>query len=65
MYHIHGPDAMGFTGPCCVAAEDQQKVDVLDVTCEVGRHHDWDLYCSAPSLLCRLPSYTFLAGPGE
>ena len=61
MYHIGGPDAMGFTGPCCVGAEDQKKVELIDLSCEVGRYHDWDLYSQAPSLLGRLPTFTFLA----
>lgn len=65
MYQIHGPDALGFTGPCGVSADDQPKVNLLDLSCEVGRRHDWDLYSTAPSLLAHLPSYTFLSEPAK
>jgi hypothetical protein len=53
-----GPDAMGFTGPC--GLDDPQKVDVFDVSCAVGRRHDWRLYCQALDASGLWPRYTFL-----
>ncbi|GAB6167160.1 hypothetical protein JCM19992_31600 [Thermostilla marina] len=41
-----GTDAMGYVGPSCIDADDTD-VEVLDVTCEVGRTHDWCAYLKA------------------
>jgi len=53
MYGRGGPHAMGFCGPdCCGCMGD--KLELLNLTCEVGRNHDWDVYFCSPSLRARL-----------
>jgi hypothetical protein len=60
-----GPEAMGFTGPACVGnlGADGAKLEVLNVSCEVGRRHDVELYMGAGSLRARLAFYAFLNPP--
>jgi hypothetical protein len=58
LYGPHGPEALGYLGP---AGPDGGKLEVVDVSCEVGRKHDWDRYLSAPELDCRLAWYTYTA----
>ncbi|MBN1394854.1 MAG: alpha/beta hydrolase [Pirellulales bacterium] len=53
-----GPQAMGFIGPCRV--EDSAKVRVVDVSCSVGKPHDWRCYCSAPNVVAHWAEYAFL-----
>lgn len=53
-----GPEAMGYIGPCCVA--DPSKVHVVDVSCTVGKPHDWRCYCTAPNVVPLWPRYTFM-----
>jgi len=55
-----GTPAMGLVGPAL--AESAEKVDVVDVTGEVKRRHDWRLYASACSVRSRLAWYAFLEG---
>ena len=55
-----GTPAMGLVGPAL--AEGAEKVDVVDVTGEVKRRHDWRLYASACSVRSRLAWYAFLEG---
>ena len=55
----HGrPQAMGLIGPCGVA--DIEKVEVVDVSCTVGKRHDWRYYCSALNVCDHWAHYTFL-----
>jgi len=69
MYHGRGPDALGHTGPTCPAqlGADAAKMELLDLSCEVGRRHPWEYYLCSPSLRARLVSYAFLApsAPGR
>jgi len=69
MYHRRGPDALGYTGPACTAqlGADAKKIELLDLSCEVGRHHPWEYYLASPSLRARLVWYAFLApsAPGR
>ncbi len=62
MYGRGGPSALGFTGPACPCrlGEDREKLEVLGMTCLVGRAHGWWEYMCSPALRCRLPWYTFL-----
>ncbi len=53
-----GPQAMGLVGPCGIG--DAKNVEVVDVTCQVGKIHDWRPYCVAPSVCCRWAQYVFL-----
>jgi hypothetical protein len=58
IYGRGGPEALGYagpTGPC-------DKLEVVDVSCQVGPSHDFDLYQSSPSFLGRLGWYTYLTG---
>ncbi len=59
MYCLGGPQALGHTGPVCSCA-DRDKVKGIDVTCAVGRAHDWARYMAACGLQRRLAEYTFL-----
>lgn len=58
-----GPEAMGLVGPYCVA--DSSKVHVVDVSCTVGKPHDWRCYCSASNVVAQWARYTFLDDPQE
>ena len=62
LYGCRGPEAMGYTGPAglCLLGENQQKIDVLGVSCSVGRGHGWYDYLCSCSLQSRLPWYAFL-----
>ena len=57
LYGRGGPKAMGFVGPCGVGGTDH--VEVIDVTCTVGKIHDWRCYCSASNVCNRWERYTF------
>jgi hypothetical protein len=54
-----GPAAMGFAGPDCCAWP-SERLELLDLTCPVGRRHAWMYYAAAPELRDRLPWYAFL-----
>lgn len=58
-----GPEALGYSGPACcgTSVSEGNKLELLNVACEVGREHDWNLYLASPSLQARLAFYTFLA----
>jgi len=62
MYGRGGPQAMGYTGAACYAAADGgcDKIELVDVSCSVGRIHDWQVYLSASGLRRRLGWYGFL-----
>jgi pimeloyl-ACP methyl ester carboxylesterase len=57
LYGPHGPEAMGYTGPQGMAGG---KLEVVDVTCAVGRKHDFDRYNESAPIYQRLAWYTFL-----
>ena len=57
LYGRHGPEALGHVGPTGTAGG---KLDVVDVCCEVGRKHDFDLYQESSPVCQRLAWYTFL-----
>ena len=65
MYHRHGPQALGYAGPACPGrlGDDQQKLDVLGMSCSVGKAHEWICYLRAPALRDRLAWYAFLELP--
>jgi len=59
LYGRGGPEAMGYAGACRCGST-CEKIEQVDVTCSVGRNHDWASYtCSGP-LMQRLAEYTFL-----
>jgi hypothetical protein len=42
LYRRGGPSALGHTGPAgCLPGK---KVELLDVSCSVGRFHEWEYY---------------------
>ena len=57
LYGRHGPEAMGYVGPTGTAGG---KLEVVDVSCEVGRKHDFDRYQESSPVYQRLAWYTFL-----
>ncbi len=60
MYRVGGPQALGYAGPACCGCPDE-KLELLDVTCSVGRHHGWEFYFCSRGLLARLPWYGFVS----
>jgi len=60
-----GPDALGFTGPACrsLLGPDSEKLELLNLSCEVGRRHEAEGYLAAGSLRARLGWYAFLGRP--
>ncbi len=40
IYGRGGPDALGFIGP--TGCGEYNKIELLDVACEVGRDHHWE-----------------------
>jgi len=57
LYGPHGPEALGYVGPTGTAGG---KIEVVDVTCEVGPKHDFDRYQESSPVFRRLAWYTFL-----
>jgi len=59
------PDALGYTGPAFRSRldPDSKKLQVLNLSGEVGRRHKWECYLAAQSLRTRLAWYAFLAQP--
>lgn len=53
-----GPEAMGFVGPWGLA--EAANVTVLDVSCSVGKPHNYRGYCDAPDVCAQWARYTFL-----
>jgi hypothetical protein len=62
LYVRRGPEAMGHSGPICCLPPGSgcEKIEVADVSCSVGRRHDWYRYQAAPAFVQRLAWYTFL-----
>jgi hypothetical protein len=58
LYGAHGPEALGYVGPAC--GTELAKIEVLNVTCSVGKSHKWDCYLADPSVQARLPWHAFL-----
>jgi pimeloyl-ACP methyl ester carboxylesterase len=59
LYGPHGPEALGRIGP---AGSATGKLEVVDVTCEVGRKHQFERYEVSCPVWQRLGWYTFLDG---
>jgi len=57
IYGRHGPEALGHVGPAGTAGG---RLEVVDVSCEVGRKHDFDRYQESSPVVQRLAWYTFL-----
>ncbi|MBN2022192.1 MAG: hypothetical protein JW809_05315 [Pirellulales bacterium] len=65
MYRRGGPEALGYTGPACPArlGPDRDKIEVLGLTCSVGKTHAWGDYLASSALRARLAWYAFLDEP--
>jgi hypothetical protein len=59
LYGRHGPQALGFVGP--VGCGEYDKIELLDVSCEVGKRHEWKYYVTSQSLLESIDRYVFPA----
>ena len=57
LYGPHGPEALGYVGP---AAPLGGKLEVVDVSCQVGKQHDYEVYQAAPSVNRRIGWCTFI-----
>jgi len=67
MYGRGGPPAMGYVGlaaPACLGAE-REKIELLGVSCEVGKNHAWDAYFCSAALRQRMLSYSFSETAGQ
>jgi hypothetical protein len=60
-----GPDALGFTGPAGRSGLglDSNKLELLNLSYDLGRRHEPKPYLAAASLRARLAYYAFLATP--
>jgi hypothetical protein len=65
LYGAGGPEALGCAGPACCAClgPEQAKLDMADVTCAVGREHDWDHYLACSGICGKLGWYAFRQQP--
>jgi len=59
MNGLGGPQALGYVGPVCLG-DNRAKTETVDVSCAVGRAHDWSRYIAAPGLKRRLAEFSFL-----
>jgi hypothetical protein len=59
LYGRGGPQALGFVGPAGCGEYD--KIELLDVSCEVGKRHQWKFYLTSQSLLESIDRYVFPA----
>ena len=57
LYGPHGPEALGCVGPAGPAGG---KIEVVDVACQVGKRHAYDIYQSAPAVDQRIGWCTFI-----
>ena len=58
LYGRHGPEALGYVGPTGTAGG---KLEVVDVSCEVGRKHDFDRYQESSAVCHAWPGTLFSA----
>ena len=59
LYGPGGPEALGFVGPAGCGQYD--KIELLDVSCEVGERHQWICYAASQSLMQSIDRYVFPA----
>jgi len=62
MYCVRGPQAIGYVGPACLEqlGPQREKIELVDLTCSVGRIHDWATYFAASGVRERLAWYALL-----
>ena len=59
MYGFRGPQATGFAGPA-LTCEQRQKTEVLNLSCAVGKSHEWQRYLCSLRLYWRLGECLFV-----
>jgi len=59
MYGCSGPQATGFTGPA-LTYKQRQKTEVVNLSCAVGKSHDWQRYLCSSRLYWRLGECVFV-----
>jgi len=61
LYGRGGPNALGYTGPACPSrlGDQREKLDLLDVTCSVGKDHSWRTYLCSGALRAKVAGYVF------
>lgn len=66
LYGRGGPQALGYTGPACnsLLGDEAHKLEVLGLTCSVGKNHAWNSYLCSRDLQSYLAEYSFLDAPG-
>jgi hypothetical protein len=57
IYGRHGPEALGFVGPA--GCGDYEKIELLDVSCDVGKKHQWEWYLTSCRMLESIDRYVF------
>jgi hypothetical protein len=57
IYGRHGPEALGYAGPS--GCGNYEKIELLDVSCEVGKDHHWKFYLTSSRLLESIDRYAF------
>jgi hypothetical protein len=58
IYGRHGPEALGYAG--LTGCGNYENIELLDVSCEVGKAHKWEFYLASCRLLESIDRYTFL-----
>ena len=58
IYGRGGPEALGFVGPIC--NDHCENIEMLDLSCELGRNHKWEGYLMSCRLIESIDRYTFL-----
>ncbi|MGW8258015.1 MAG: hypothetical protein ACWGMZ_11055, partial [Thermoguttaceae bacterium] len=59
VYGRRGPEALGYVGPCGCGAHD--NLQEIELTCEVGRAHEWEHYILSCTLLKALDRCVFFS----
>ena len=67
LYGRRGPEALGFTGPACPSrlGNEREKIELLGVSCSVGKDHSWRGYLGVGALRAEMAQYVFLTPPPE
>ncbi|MBN2295424.1 MAG: alpha/beta hydrolase [Pirellulales bacterium] len=58
MYGFRGPQAAGYTGPALTSRQ-HEKTEILNLSCSVGKSHEWQRYQHSSRLYWRLGECIF------
>lgn len=64
MYGCSGPQASGFSGPA-LTSQQREKTEVLNMSCSVGKSHDWQRYLRSSRLYWQLGECVFAGDLAE